>query len=100
MRSLDRRSRMAQEAQQHGVRGFPALHVSCLAFTRPRKRLKSFYQKFNPEKLDEKGEIKDVEEVWKKWKGKEPSMFMALATKYKDCHRCRRDRHSRSLLFH
>eukprot|EP00439_Symbiodinium_sp_Y106_P051233 s3365_g6.t2 len=33
------------------------------------------------------GEIKDVDEVWKKWKGKdwiEASMFMALATKYKD----------------
>lgn len=30
------------------------------------------------------GEIKDVEEVWKKWKGKEASMFLALATKYKD----------------
>ena len=30
------------------------------------------------------GEIKDVEEVWKKWKGKEASMFLALASKYKD----------------
>jgi len=46
--------------------------------------LKSFYSKFNPEKLNKKGEIKDVEEVWKKWKGKEPAMLMALATKYKD----------------
>lgn len=48
------------------------------------RKLKSFYKKFNPEKLDSKGEIKDVEEVWKKWKGKEASMFLALASKYKD----------------
>eukprot|EP00435_Cladocopium_sp_Y103_P028562 s1033_g7.t1 len=48
------------------------------------RKLKSFYKKFNPEKLDTKGEIKDVEEVWKKWKGKEASMFLALASKYKD----------------
>merc|ERR1719188_2439519 len=46
-------------------------------------KLKSFYGKFNPEKLGKDGEIKDVEEVWKKWKGKEPDMFMALASKYK-----------------
>merc|ERR1719210_1331003 len=47
-------------------------------------KLKSFYGKFNPEKLDKKGEIKDVKDVWKKWKGKESDMFMALATKYKE----------------
>lgn len=47
------------------------------------KTLKSFYGKYNPEKLDKKGEIKDVDEVWKKWKGKESDMFLALATKYK-----------------
>lgn len=46
--------------------------------------LKSFYKKFNPEKLNKKGEIKDLDDVWKKWKGKESEMFMALATKYKD----------------
>merc|ERR1711920_32036 len=46
--------------------------------------LKSFYGKYNKEKLNKKGEIKDVEEVWKKWKGKEPDMFLALASKYKD----------------
>merc|ERR1740121_2642711 len=46
--------------------------------------LKSFYGKHNPEKLDDMGDIKDVEEVWKKWKGKEPDMFLALATKYKE----------------
>jgi len=32
------------------------------------KKLKAFYAKFNPEKLDDSGEIKDVEEVWKKLK--------------------------------
>mmetsp|Transcript_108422 Transcript_108422/g.188174 ORF Transcript_108422/g.188174 Transcript_108422/m.188174 type:complete len:388 (-) Transcript_108422:175-1338(-) len=47
-------------------------------------KLKAFYKKFNPEKLNKKGEIKDVAEVWKKWKGKESEMFLALATKYKD----------------
>merc|ERR1711920_1202247 len=45
--------------------------------------LKSFYGKYNKEKLNKKGEIKDVDEVWKKWKGKEPDMFLALGTKYK-----------------
>jgi len=47
------------------------------------EKLKGFYGKYNPEKLDKSGEIKDVAEVWKKWKGKEPDMFMALAVKYK-----------------
>mmetsp|Transcript_57847 Transcript_57847/g.149441 ORF Transcript_57847/g.149441 Transcript_57847/m.149441 type:complete len:373 (-) Transcript_57847:129-1247(-) len=46
-------------------------------------KLKSFYSKFNSEKLDSSGDIKDVDEVWKKWKGKEADMFLALATKYK-----------------
>jgi len=34
--------------------------------------------------LSENGDIKDLEDVWKKWKGKEPDMFLALASKYKD----------------
>merc|ERR1719272_2570151 len=46
--------------------------------------LKDFYRKHNPEKLNDSGEIKEIEEVWKKWKGKEPQMFQALATKYKE----------------
>jgi len=45
--------------------------------------LKSFYSRFNPEKVDNSGNIKDKDEVWKKWKGKEPDLFLALATKYK-----------------
>merc|ERR1719281_1787167 len=48
------------------------------------KRLKTFYKLYNPEKLDDKGEIKDLEEVKKKWKGKEAQMFLALTMKYKD----------------
>eukprot|EP00746_Dinoflagellata_sp_MGD_P162015 gnl/MRDRNA2_/MRDRNA2_89387_c0_seq1.p1 gnl/MRDRNA2_/MRDRNA2_89387_c0~~gnl/MRDRNA2_/MRDRNA2_89387_c0_seq1.p1 ORF type:complete len:354 (+),score=110.90 gnl/MRDRNA2_/MRDRNA2_89387_c0_seq1:67-1128(+) len=48
------------------------------------KRLKTFYKLYNPEKLDDSGEIKDLAEVKKKWKGKEPSMFLALTMKYKD----------------
>jgi len=48
------------------------------------EKLKAFYGKHNPEKLDDMGDIKDVDEVWKKWKGKEAQMFVALATKYKD----------------
>lgn len=47
-------------------------------------KLKAFYGKFNPEKLNKKGEIKDAKDVWKKWKGKEHEMFMALTMKYKD----------------
>lgn len=47
------------------------------------KTLKSFYGKYNKEKLNSDGEIKDVDEVWKKWKGKEAEMFVALGTKYK-----------------
>lgn len=48
------------------------------------KRLKTFYKLYNPEKLDDAGEIKDLEEVKKKWKGKESQMFLALTMKYKD----------------
>jgi len=47
-------------------------------------KLKAFYANFNPEKLDDMGDIKDVADVWKKWTGKEADMFMALATKYKE----------------
>lgn len=46
--------------------------------------LKAFYSKFNPEKVDSSGEIKGLDEVWKKWKGKESEMFMGLGIKYKD----------------
>jgi len=52
--------------------------------TANERKLKAFYGKFNPEKLNKDGEIKDVDDVWKKWRGKEPAMFAALATKYKD----------------
>jgi len=45
--------------------------------------LKAFYKVHNKEKLDSEGNIKDVADVWKKWKGKEPQMFQALAAKYK-----------------
>jgi len=48
------------------------------------KRLKTFYKLYNPDKLDAEGEIKDLGEVKKKWKGKESEMFLALTTKYKD----------------
>lgn len=48
------------------------------------KRLKTFYKLYNPEKLNGDGEIKDLAEVKKKWKGKEPDMFLALTMKYKD----------------
>lgn len=51
--------------------------------SKTESNLKVFYKAHNPEKLDASGEIKDLAEVWKKWKGKEPDMFKALATKYK-----------------
>lgn len=47
-------------------------------------KLKTFYSKFNKEKIDTNGEIKGLDEVWKKWKGKESEMFMGLGIKYKD----------------
>merc|ERR1712139_117473 len=34
------------------------------------ENLRAFYRKQNPDRLDENGEVKDVEEVWAKWKGK------------------------------
>lgn len=48
------------------------------------KRIKTFYKLYNPEKLDDKGEIKDLESVKTKWKGKFPEMFWELTKKYKD----------------
>mmetsp|Transcript_90859 Transcript_90859/g.189960 ORF Transcript_90859/g.189960 Transcript_90859/m.189960 type:complete len:332 (-) Transcript_90859:29-1024(-) len=47
-------------------------------------KLKSFYSSFNPEKLDDSGDLKDSAEVWKKWKGKEGEMLLAVASKYKE----------------
>jgi len=46
-------------------------------------KLKSFYKKYNPEKLDKSDNIKDSEELWKKWEKKEPDLIMALTNKYK-----------------
>merc|ERR1711957_1111695 len=51
--------------------------------TTTESNLQKFYKTHNPEKLGKDGEIKDLEDVWKKWKGKETDMFRALATKYK-----------------
>mmetsp|Transcript_30248 Transcript_30248/g.96649 ORF Transcript_30248/g.96649 Transcript_30248/m.96649 type:complete len:245 (+) Transcript_30248:79-813(+) len=45
-------------------------------------RLKSFYQKYNPEKLDKGGEVKD-KKIWESWEGKEPKLFFELTKKYK-----------------
>lgn len=46
-------------------------------------KLTSFYSAYNPEKVDSSGGIKDLDDVWKKWKGKEADMFLALGNKYK-----------------
>jgi len=48
------------------------------------KRLKTFYKKFNKEKLGTDGEIKDLKQVKAKWGGKESEMFLELTKKYKD----------------
>lgn len=48
------------------------------------RQLISFYEEFNPEKLDESGEIKDKESIWKNWRGKEHELFFELTKKYKD----------------
>lgn len=45
-------------------------------------RLTSFYSEFSPERLDQQGNIKDVEAVWKKWKGREPELYFELTKKY------------------
>lgn len=49
-------------------------------------RLRDFYAAYNPEKLDETGQIKeqDLEAIWKQWEGKEPQLFLELTKKYKD----------------
>lgn len=46
-------------------------------------RLTDFYKKYNPEKLDKSGKIKDTKSIWKTWKGKEPEMFFELTKKYR-----------------
>lgn len=46
-------------------------------------KLKSFYSQYKPDKLDSSGNIKDLDDVWKKWTNKEADMFLALGTKYK-----------------
>lgn len=45
-------------------------------------RLTSFYVAFSPDRLDEQGKVKDVESVWKKWRGREPELFFELTRKY------------------
>lgn len=45
-------------------------------------RLVSFYQAFVPERLDEHGNVRDVDAVWKKWKGREPELYFELTRKY------------------
>lgn len=80
-----------KDKQKRDCRGYEKMQKSACACVpkddwqiSTEANLKTFYSKYNPEKLDENGDIKDVEEVWKKWKDKEPAMFQALATKYKD----------------
>jgi len=45
-------------------------------------RLTSFYAEVRPDRLDETGKVKNVEEVWKKWQGREAELFFELARKY------------------
>lgn len=45
-------------------------------------RLASFYQSFKPDKLDEGGNVRDVDGIWKKWHGREPELFFELTRKY------------------
>lgn len=80
-----------KDKQRRDCRGYErAQNSSCICVPQDdwqlttNANLKSFYSRYNPEKLDDAGEIKDIDDVWKKWKGKEPAMFQAMATKYKD----------------
>jgi len=45
-------------------------------------RLTSFYAAHRPDRLNEDGQVRDVEEVWKKWHGREAELFFELARKY------------------
>jgi len=48
------------------------------------KHVTKFFKKYNKEKLNSEGTLKDPDSVWDKWRGKEPDMFYALYSKYKD----------------
>lgn len=45
-------------------------------------RLASFYRVFSPERLDDNGDVRDIDAVWKKWKGREPELYFELTRKY------------------
>lgn len=47
-------------------------------------RLASFYKSYKPDKLDEWGNVQDVDGIWKKWHGREPELFFELTRKYMD----------------
>eukprot|EP00929_Paragymnodinium_shiwhaense_P092998 TRINITY_DN53029_c0_g1_i2.p1 TRINITY_DN53029_c0_g1~~TRINITY_DN53029_c0_g1_i2.p1 ORF type:complete len:359 (+),score=81.48 TRINITY_DN53029_c0_g1_i2:49-1077(+) len=47
-------------------------------------RLTAFYAAVKPDRLDENGNVKDVEKVWNKWQGREPELFLELTRKYRD----------------
>lgn len=79
-RETDRKCRGYNRGQAEACQCVPAGEYQAAA----EAKLKGFYKRYNPEKLGKDGEIKNVAEVWSKWKGKEPDMFLALATKYKE----------------
>merc|ERR1712039_200769 len=60
----------------------------CVSFKDAREganaRLTTFYASYSPDRLDDQGNIKGAEDVWKKWQGREPELFYELTRKYID----------------
>jgi len=46
------------------------------------ERLKSFYAAYKPDKLDEDGNVQGAQEIWQRWRGREPELFLELTRKY------------------
>eukprot|EP00930_Biecheleria_cincta_P011382 TRINITY_DN114157_c0_g1_i1.p1 TRINITY_DN114157_c0_g1~~TRINITY_DN114157_c0_g1_i1.p1 ORF type:complete len:268 (-),score=77.01 TRINITY_DN114157_c0_g1_i1:130-861(-) len=46
------------------------------------QRLAVFYKAYRPDRLDEHGGVKNIDQVWKKWQGREPELYFELTRKY------------------
>lgn len=45
-------------------------------------RLADFYAAHKPDRLDDYGQVRGADDVWKKWRGREPELFFELSRKY------------------
>eukprot|EP00933_Yihiella_yeosuensis_P004160 TRINITY_DN1082_c1_g2_i1.p1 TRINITY_DN1082_c1_g2~~TRINITY_DN1082_c1_g2_i1.p1 ORF type:complete len:430 (-),score=82.77 TRINITY_DN1082_c1_g2_i1:90-1379(-) len=86
---FEKRTTAKQERTQRCSSYRKAQQANCMCVPKDtvnsiyEERLIAFYRRYNPEKLDWKGAIKDADEVWKKWRGREPQLLNALNAKYK-----------------